>query len=52
VLPLAEFRNYISQNENAFYKSNKIFFKPYASFQKYQYSTPDYLRPLEKQGIL
>lgn len=41
---LAENRNYISQNENQFYTSNKIFYKPSTSYNKYSYSTPDYFR--------
>jgi hypothetical protein len=46
---LNENRNYISQNENAFYKSEKIFFKPSTGgFNKYSYSTPDYFRVDEK----
>lgn len=42
---LNENRNYISQPENEYYKSNKIFFKPPATFNaKYSFSTPDYMR--------
>ena len=39
-----EFRSYISKNENEFYSSSKVFFKPTTSFNKYSFSTPDYFR--------
>ncbi|CDW77658.1 UNKNOWN [Stylonychia lemnae] len=45
---LAENHNYISQNENQYYKSEKTFFKPNSSQHKYPYSTPDFLRVDEK----
>jgi len=35
---LAENHNYVSQNENLYYKSNKIFYKPSTSPHDYQYS--------------
>jgi hypothetical protein len=41
---IPEYRNYISQNENVFYNSSKIFFKPNNSVAKYSFSTPDYFR--------
>ena len=41
---MSEFRNYISKNENEFYSSAKVFFKPTTSYNKYSFSTPDYFR--------
>ena len=52
VLPVYENSNYISQNENTYYGNNKVFFKPIASkeaaISKYYFSTPGYLRILDK----
>ena len=52
MLSLAESHNYISQNENQFYKSTKVFFKPVTSYNKYQYSTPDFFRVDEKSRLV
>jgi len=45
---VAETQNYITQNENNYFGSKKLFYKPDASYSKYHYSTPSFLRMLEK----
>eukprot|EP00347_Sterkiella_histriomuscorum_P005042 403358124 len=43
-IALVESHNYISQHENEFYKNSKLFYKPLQNQDKYQFSTPDFLR--------